>query len=110
LAALALLAETPGRRLALLGDMLELGDYDVEGHRLVGEEAGRVVDVLVVVGERAHLVAAAARRGGRARVMVVRDKQEAAAVLRKELGPGDHLLVKGSRALALEEVVEALRS
>jgi UDP-N-acetylmuramyl pentapeptide synthase len=42
--------------------------------------------------------------------MVVRDKQEAAAVLRKELGPGDHLLVKGSRALALEEVVKALRS
>jgi len=109
LAALDLLSELEGRRLALLGDMLELGSYAEEGHRLVGERAGRLVDVLVLVGEWAEVMAQAARRGGRAQVTVAASKGEAAEALRRQLGPGDYLLVKGSRALALEEVVEALR-
>ncbi len=108
LAALDLLAELEGRRLALLGDMLELGSYEEAGHRLVGERAGRLLDVLVAVGERARLLAEAAR-GGKAQVVMARNKEEATEILRRELGPGDYLLVKGSRALALEEVVEALR-
>ena len=54
LAALGVLAEAPGRRLAVLGDMLELGTYEEQGHRLVGERCAEVVDGLIAVGTRAR--------------------------------------------------------
>ncbi len=109
LAALDLLGELPGRRLALLGDMRELGPADEEGHRQVGVRAAATTDVLLLVGERAPLMAEAAREAGHRDVRVLLDKEEAAALLARELQPGDYLLVKASRALALETVVEALR-
>ena len=108
LAALDLLAELPGRHLALLGDMLELGAYDEEGHRLVGQRAARGLDALYVVGERGQLIGEAAQKAGQREVHFLRSKDEAAAILRRALGRGDHLLVKASRALALETVVEEL--
>ncbi len=108
LAALDLLAETPGRRIALLGDMLELGEAALDGHRQVGAHAARTTDVLLVLGEMASVVAEAARAAGHGDVRLPADKEEATAMLARELGPGDYLLVKASRALALETVVEAL--
>jgi len=108
LAALDLLAELPGRHLALLGDMLELGAFEEEGHRLLGRRAARSLDALYVVGERGHLVGEAARQAGQAEVHFLRSKEEAAGILRSVLSPGDHLLVKASRALALETVIEEL--
>ena len=108
LAALDLLAETPGRRIALLGDMLELGEAALDGHRQVGAHAARTTDVLLVLGEMASVVAEAARAAGHSDVRLPADKEEATAMLARELGPGDYLLVKASRALALETVVEAL--
>ena len=107
-AALDLLAELPGRHLALLGDMLELGAFEEEGHRLVGQRAADVLHALYVVGQRGQLIGDAAQETGQPEVHFLRSKEEAAAILRKALGQGDHLLVKASRALALETVIEEL--
>jgi len=108
LAALDLLAELPGRHLALLGDMLELGSFEEEGHRLVGQRAADVLDALYVSGQRGQLIGKAAQGAGQADVHFLRSKKEAVSILRKTLGQGDHLLVKASRALALETVIEEL--
>ncbi len=108
LAALDLLAEMPGRRVALLGEMRELGPAEEEGHRQVGEWAAGACDVLIVIGERARPLAEAARAAGHGDVRFVESVEEAAAAARSELRGGDYLLVKASRALALETVVDAL--
>jgi UDP-N-acetylmuramoyl-tripeptide--D-alanyl-D-alanine ligase len=110
LAALDLLAEMPGRRIALLGDMLELGPAEQEGHRQVGKSSARVCQALFLVGERAHLIAEAARDAGLTDVTIFPSKEEAAADLRSRLGPHHYLLVKASRSLALETVVQALQA
>jgi UDP-N-acetylmuramoyl-tripeptide--D-alanyl-D-alanine ligase len=108
LAALDLLSEMPGRRIALLGDMRELGAAALEGHRQVGAHAARTTHLLLLLGEMAPVVAQAARASGHPQVRLLQDKEQAVALLAAELGPGDFLLVKASRALALETVVEAL--
>ena len=110
LAALNLLAELDGRHLAVLGDMLELGDYEEKGHRLVGARAAAVTQWLVAVGRRARWIADEAVAQGMSADRVVRldSAAEAAAFLRERLQPGDVLLVKGSRAMALERVVNEL--
>jgi UDP-N-acetylmuramoyl-tripeptide--D-alanyl-D-alanine ligase len=99
-AALDDLETEPGRRVAVLGDMLELGPDEVRFHEEVGAYArDRGVDVLVTVGPRA-----AAMEGDQA----VQTAEEAAAMLPELLEPGDTVLVKGSRGVGLEIVAEAL--
>ena len=111
-AALELLASLPGRPVAVLGEMLELGDASVPGHREVGEVAAGLVDRLVVVGEGATGIADAAIGAGlaRDRVVVVADRVAAQETLRRWLRPGDVVLVKASRGAALELLVDALRA
>jgi UDP-N-acetylmuramoyl-tripeptide--D-alanyl-D-alanine ligase len=103
-----LAAETPsGRRIAVLGDMLELGAAEVELHREVGaaaEAAG--VDVLVTVGPRA----AAMLDTFDGESYAVADAAEAASLAGELVGPGDVMLVKGSRGVGLEVVAEALQA
>lgn len=106
-AALDLLAELPGRRIALLGEMRELGSAEEQGHRAVGERAAASADLLFVIGERARPLAEGAEAAGRT-PRLLESKEQAAELLRRELRAGDHLLVKSSRALALDTVVEAL--
>ena len=108
LAALDLLAELPGRRLALLGDMLELGSFEEEGHRLVGERAARTTNILYTLGERGRIIGEAAQAAGHPEVRFLPSKKKAAAAIRKTLSEGDHLLVKASRVMALETVIEEL--
>jgi UDP-N-acetylmuramoyl-tripeptide--D-alanyl-D-alanine ligase len=87
------------RRVAVLGEMAELGDYTDEAHREVARAIDEIgVDVLISVGERARVY------GGR----TVADADEAIALLREELRPGDCVLVKGARVLALERVADSL--
>ena len=109
-AALDVLAEARGRRVAVLGDMFELGSYEEEGHRLVGRRAARTADLLVTVGPRAALIAEEALAGGMPRDAVFScDAKEAAVqVLRRHLQSGDWVLVKGSRGMRMEEIVQAL--
>ncbi len=87
------------RRIAVLGEMAELGDYSDEAHREVAraiEEIG--VDVLISVGERARVY------GG----TLVADADAATEALRLELRPADCVLLKGARALGLERIAESL--
>lgn len=108
-AALDLLAELPGRRIALLGEMRELGAAEEEGCRLVGERAAAgACDMLLVIGERAQPIAEAARDGGLKNVQFLESNEVAIKALLNELGAGDQLLVKASRAVALEAIVDAL--
>ena len=108
-AALDLLAETPGRHLALLGDMLELGEVSEAEHARVGRHAALRCDALFTVGDLAAGITDAAREAGLAATHCP-SKDAAVEALRAALRPGDVLLVKASRALALETVVRALES
>lgn len=108
LAALELLEELPGRHIALLGEMRELGVAEEDSHRSVGERAVNACDLLLVIGERARPILEAAQDGGLKDARFLESKEVAIDLLGTELGPGDHLLVKASRALALEAVVDAL--
>ena len=109
-AALDLLEELEGRKIGVLGDMLELGAYEVEGHHRVGRRAMEVVSVLVTVGERGRLIGQSAIDAGMAPEQVTQIAHNAAAIacLREMIQPGDVVLVKGSRGMAMEEIVEAL--
>ena len=109
LAALDLLSELKGRKIAVLGDMLELGSFEVEGHRQVGRRAAEVVDKLMVVGERARTIGGEALRCGLKRVHFVNSNDEAAGRLQECLGPGDYVLVKGSRGMAMEQIVDRIK-
>lgn len=109
LAALRLLATlAPARRIAVLGDMLELGTLAPEAHREVGTLAAKSVDALIGVGELAAIAVHEARRAGLAEAHAVMDNAAALVVLRRIARPGDVVLVKGSRALRMEEIVDAV--
>jgi UDP-N-acetylmuramoyl-tripeptide--D-alanyl-D-alanine ligase len=107
-AALELLATVQRRRVAVLGDMRELGHIEVAAHREVGTLAAQCVDVLVTVGERGRFIAAGAREAGFAAVYEVQGTEAAVPVVRSVIAPGDCVLVKGSRAMAMEAIVSAL--
>jgi UDP-N-acetylmuramoyl-tripeptide--D-alanyl-D-alanine ligase len=110
IAALNLLAELNGRKVAVLGDMLELGEYEDEGHRMVGLRAIDAADVLVTVGELGQLMAREALDNGMSleRVKVCRTNEEAIEYLETIVQPGDMILIKGSRGLHMEDIVNAL--
>ncbi len=109
LAALELLADLPGRRIAVLGDMRELGAEEEEGHRVVGREAARVAQVIYAVGELGRLIGEEARRAGHPAVSLWPSKEEAAKTLAEDLQVGDVVLLMASRAMALETVLPELR-
>jgi UDP-N-acetylmuramoyl-tripeptide--D-alanyl-D-alanine ligase len=110
LAALNLLAELEGRRVAVLGDMLELGEYEERGHRMVGARAAEVVDELVTVGERARWIAKEALQAGlmEAQVVILKDSNAAVEYLKDCVGEKDVVLVKGSRSMRMDQVVAEL--
>jgi len=110
IAALNLLEELPGRHIAVLGDMLELGDYEEEGHRKVGRRALEVASLLITVGPRARIIGEEALACGMPpeNVYIFDSKQEAIRLLKELLEPGDVVLVKGSRGMRMEEVVAAI--
>ncbi|HEY7599586.1 MAG TPA: UDP-N-acetylmuramoyl-tripeptide--D-alanyl-D-alanine ligase [Candidatus Limnocylindrales bacterium] len=106
-AALDLLATLPGRKVAVLGEMLELGEGSAAAHRAVGEHAGRVAGLVVAVGPTADLYAAGAAAGP-AEVHALADHAAAAELLAASLRPGDVVLLKGSRGAAMDELLPVL--
>ena len=109
-AALDLLAGLPGRRVAVLGEMLELGSASDEAHAAVGSAAAATVDLLVVIGAGAAGIAEGASTAGldSARILRVDDRDAALDALRSRLRPGDVVLVKASRGVALDVLVDDL--
>ncbi len=113
-AAIQVLAEVAGgksRKIAVLGDMLELGEKSDSAHLEVGravQEAG--VDLLAAVGEKAVYMGRGAEEAGMppGRIHYYKSAPEAARELKKSIGPGDVVLVKGSRGMKMEEFVWSL--
>jgi len=112
LAALNLLDEIEGRKVAVLGDMLELGPYEEQGHVLVGVRASEVVNELVTVGERGRIIANAALKAGlpASATKDFSNAQEAIEYLRERLNDQDVVLVKGSHAMRMDLIVAALEA
>jgi len=109
LAALDLLALQPGRRFAVLGTMLELGERSVDLHRQVAERAlEHGLDGLVVVSRGAEAQAMAAAAAGLPHLAVVESPEQAAGPLADWLRSGDVLLLKASRGVALERLLPLL--
>lgn len=110
LADLNLLDEIEGRKIAVLGNMLELGQYEKSGHEKVGIRAAEVADTLVTVGELAELIAKAAHRAGLAedKVFSFPDNETAISFLEDYLQEGDIALVKGSHSARMDQIVGAL--
>ena len=96
--------------MAVLGDMLELGSFEEQGHRMVGVRAGEVVHELVTLGERARWIAEAARGSGMAaeHVVEMQETEEVIAHLRQRTRSGDVVLIKGSRGMRMDRIVTAL--
>ena len=107
LAGLAVLAQEPGRRLAVVGDMLELGPSEENLHREVGAAAAQCADLVWTVGERGRWVAEAARAAGAATQMFA-GLDELGAALSRELHGGDVVYLKAGRAVGLDRVVRRL--
>jgi UDP-N-acetylmuramoyl-tripeptide--D-alanyl-D-alanine ligase len=111
IAALNLLDDLAGRSIAVLGDMAELGDQEDEGHRRVGCRAAGTASFLITVGPRAHMIADEARACGLSpdAIIEVETNDQAIAHLRQIIQRDDIVLVKGSRSMAMEEIVAALQ-
>lgn len=112
LAALNLLDELDGRKIAVLGDMLELGPYERGGHEMVGLRAAQVADVLIALGERARIIAEAARRAGMKKSAVLEfDALEAVVEwLNSNLSKDDVVLIKGSHGLRMDRITNVLEA
>jgi UDP-N-acetylmuramoyl-tripeptide--D-alanyl-D-alanine ligase len=110
LAALNLLSEIPGRHIAVLGGMFELGPYESSGHEIVGIRASEVADQILTLGEKAKMIAAAAVRAGKSAkyVSTFEDTDQVVEALQNLLKEGDVVLVKGSHGLRMDRIVADL--
>jgi UDP-N-acetylmuramoyl-tripeptide--D-alanyl-D-alanine ligase len=111
LASLNLLSELEGqRKIAVLGDMLELGPYEQQGHEMVGLRAAQVADILVTFGPRAHMYAKAARRAGMNPAHVIEFEENATIIewLQENLSKNDAVLLKGSHGLRMDRILAEL--
>jgi UDP-N-acetylmuramoyl-tripeptide--D-alanyl-D-alanine ligase len=104
--------KAPGRGIAVLGDMLELGEGAGAAHRELGSLAASCVDRLYIMGDMAEIVASGALTGGLApnAVVTARNHGEILADLQSNLTEGDYILIKGSRGMRMEVVAEGIRN
>ena len=95
------------RKIAVLGDMLELGRHTLEAHRRVGEEFPQGIDSLYLVGPRAHYIAegVAAKVLRKQKIHFYPSAQAAAIDLKKKIKKGDMVLIKGSQGIRMEKIV-----
>jgi UDP-N-acetylmuramoyl-tripeptide--D-alanyl-D-alanine ligase len=110
LAALNMLEEMDGHKIAVLGDMLELGQYEKQGHEMVGVRAARVAEVLITLGTRAHMIAASARKAGMnsENIFEFEEIEYVTDWLRTNLTDRDAVLLKGSHGLRMDRITSAL--
>jgi UDP-N-acetylmuramoyl-tripeptide--D-alanyl-D-alanine ligase len=103
---------TVGRKITMMGDMLELGRYSIEAHKEVGQRAAASADMLITVGFRARVMAEAALDAGmdddKVRSYEQGESERAGLELEKEIRQGDIVLVKGSQSIRMERAVEVL--
>lgn len=112
-AALDALREMPGkRRIAVLGDMLEIGKYAMQAHEKIGTIAAKVADVLFAIGPRAKFIAEGARAAGMPKKNIYEfdTAEEAKDAVLDVLKKGDLVLVKASHAMQLDKVVDEIKA
>lgn len=104
-----------GRKIAVLGDMLELGQYSVDAHENIGKMAGEIADILITVGSRAKFIAAKAKETGNGKFI---DNEnifsfdvfgEALEPVQLMIKKGDLILIKASRGIALDKIVDEIK-
>lgn len=112
LAALSLLKEVDGIKIAVLGDMLELGQYERQGHEMIGLRAAEIADTLLTLGERAHIIASSARQAGMNAKNIIEfdDAEPLIKWLQKNLNSEHAVLLKGSRGLRMDRITAALEA
>ncbi len=110
LAALNLMHDLDGRSVAVLGDMLELGYLEEEGHRQVGRRAAEVAKLLVTVGQRARWIGEEAIASGlpKDKVVMVDDAVTAVSTLEELIEENDTVLVKGSLGMRMDHIINAI--
>ena len=104
-------AKRKGRAIAVLGDMLELGEFTKEAHQRIGQKVSELsIDFLLAFGEEAPVVVESAICHGfpMERARIVESHSEALSILRRMIQSGDWILVKGSRRMVMEKIVEGL--
>ena len=99
------------RKVAVFGDMLEIGKYAIEAHEEIGRLAAKVFDVIFTIGPRARFIADTANKAGLAKkkIFVFDTADEAKMIVQDVIAKGDLILVKGSRAMGLEKVIEEIK-
>ena len=105
--------ETKGRKIVVLGDMLELGRFSADAHTKAGVQAASIADVIITLGLRAKGIAQAAREAGFSAENIQEfnsgEAQDAGRMLRSQLAPGDVVLVKGSQSgIRLEKTIKEM--
>lgn len=110
LAALNLLADLRGRKVAVLGDMAELGTMERPSHEMIGRRAAQIVDLLLAYGPRGRIIGDEAIRAGLKtdQVLYAGDVDTAVSLLAKRIHSNDVILVKGSYAMRMDQIVNAL--
>ncbi len=101
---------TDKRKVVILGDMLEIGQYAPEAHKIIGKKAAEIADLIFTVGTRAKFIAESAARTGfpQNKIFQFMSSDEAAKIVQKEMNEGDIVLVKGSRAMKMEKIVKEI--
>ncbi len=109
-AALELLNDLQGRKVAILGDMLELGQYEQAGHQKIGAAAAACADLIILVGERTKISAEAALENGFSKENIIwfPDSTAAAHPVTEQVQKGDVVLVKGSNSMHMDQIINAL--
>jgi UDP-N-acetylmuramoyl-tripeptide--D-alanyl-D-alanine ligase len=105
-AAFGILASAKGRKIAVIGDMLELGENTDKLHAQVGREAAASADILILVGDKAEIYASASSGHSDTHIFGTDEKHKAAELIRKLMLPGDTLLFKASNRLHLEDIIK----
>ncbi len=111
IAALEVLEKIQARRkIAVLGDMLELGEETEKGHREVGKKAAEIADILIAVGEKAKFIADEAEMTGldKDKIFCYNDSSEAKIPIQNMLQEGDVILIKGSQGMRMERISEEI--
>jgi UDP-N-acetylmuramoyl-tripeptide--D-alanyl-D-alanine ligase len=111
MAALDILNEVKGLHIAILGDMLELGEYEQQGHKQVGRYAADKVDILIAVGLRSKTMVESALQAGFSANSIFwqEDAMQALDPLKKYLKEGSVILVKGSHGMRMDRITAALK-
>ena len=102
--------QTGGKKIAVLGDMMELGKFSVDQHRDIGKRVAEVADILITVGSRSYATADEAQKSGmqRENIFSFDRSTEVASQLLEIISPNDVILVKGSQSIRMERVVKTL--